>query len=136
MKYLLICKSNVGRSQMACAFFRQLHGDHQASSAGTHVGEKAGQGLHEYVLKVMEESGLDLSLQKRAQLTPEMVDWSQKIIVMLDDHSDLPAYVPLEKVEFWDVPDAKDKSLEFHREVRDSIRKRVEAMRITELPSL
>jgi protein-tyrosine-phosphatase len=125
MKYLFVCKSNVGRSQMASAMFNGHKGNF-SDSAGTHVSQKEGEGLHEYVLEVMQELGFDLRKKRRTQMTLGMVDASDKIIVMLDDHNDLPKYVPLEKVIFWDIPDAKGMSLDFHRKVRDSIKKNID----------
>src|SRR3989338_10979201 len=61
MKILFICKSNVGRSQMAPAFFNKLSKKHKAVGAGTHVRENENQSLHEFVIQSMAESGYDLS---------------------------------------------------------------------------
>ncbi len=70
MKVLFVCVANVGRSQMAEAFFNRLS-DHQATSTGSRVGHKEGQTLKERsiepeasstpgnMLKIMlEEEGL------------------------------------------------------------------------------
>lgn len=50
-----------------------------------------------------------------------------KIIVMTEKEN-LPDYVDMKKVVFWNIEDAKDKSLEFHRQIRDEIKKLVEKL--------
>ena len=44
MKVLFVCLANVGRSQMAEAFFNRLS-RHQAGSAGSRVSAQEGQNL-------------------------------------------------------------------------------------------
>jgi arsenate reductase len=127
MKILFICRANVGRSQMAPAFFNKLFKNHKAIGAGTHVGEHEGEPLHPFVIQCMSELGYDLSKNTRKQLTPEMVREADKIIVMTGKEN-LPDYVDMSKVVFWKIGDAKDKSLEFHRQIRNQIKNLVEKL--------
>ncbi|MBS3137791.1 hypothetical protein J4232_05125 [Candidatus Woesearchaeota archaeon] len=60
LNILFICKANVGRSQIAAAFFDALSKKNKAIGAGTNVGENAGKPLHEFVVKCMAEAGYNL----------------------------------------------------------------------------
>lgn len=121
MRVLFICKGNVGRSQMAEAFFNRFS-KHQGVSAGTHVSKKEGQSVHELVINCMAELGYDLSGQKRKQLTPEMVEEADKVVV-ITKKEDLPDYVKnYPNLVFWDVEDAVNTSYGFHCKIRDQIK--------------
>jgi len=133
MEILFLCKANVGRSQIAAAFFNRLTQKRHANSAGTHVDLNQGSPLHHFVVQCMAELNFDLSKNTRRQLTPEISSKADKIIVMTDKKN-LPDYLQnSEKLVFWEVPDAKDKSYEFHCKMRDQVKKLVEKL-IEELP--
>jgi len=133
MEILFLCKANVGRSQIATAFFNRLAQKHHASGAGTNVDLKEGMPLHPFVVKCMAELNFDLSKNTRRQLTPEISSKAEKIIVITDKEN-LPDYLQnSEKLVFWEVADAKDKSYEFHCKIREQIKKLVEKL-IEELP--
>lgn len=126
MNVLFVCKANVGRSQMAEAWFKVLSG-HNAKSAGTHVYKNEGRGLHDYVLNCMGEMRCDLSGSYRKQLTHEVADWADRIYVMTDKRN-LPSYVDESKVEFWRVGDPKGKSYEEHVKTRNKVMSLVEKL--------
>jgi len=127
MNVLFICRGNVGRSQMAPAFFNALSKKHKAIGAGTHISGKEGQPIHEFVIGCMAELGYDLSKCTKKQLTPKMAGETDRIIVMTEK-KDLPDYIDMRKVVFWNVEDAKGMSYEFHRKVRDQIKSLVEKL--------
>ena len=127
MEVLFVCRANVGRSQMATAFFNRLSKKNKAVGAGTHVGKHEGEQLHPFVVQCMSELGYDLSRNTRKQLAPEMVKNADKIIVMTKKEN-LPDFVDMSKVVFWEIDDAKDKPLEFHRLIRDQIKSLVEKL--------
>jgi protein-tyrosine-phosphatase len=82
-------------------------------------------GINE-VLEVMNEVGIDVSRNIRRQLTPEMVDHADKVILVVDERDPLPEYVINNpKVIKWEVLDPKGQSLEFTRQVRDQIHEHV-----------
>jgi protein-tyrosine-phosphatase len=140
LKVLFVCVANVGRSQMAEAFFNRLSA-HQATSAGTHVGDRAGQTLSDRskepaasstpgnMLKLMkEEEGLDLYYKVRKQLTPDLVEQADQVVVMcqtdpcpdyLRDHS---------KVTFWNIQDVYGTPYESVRQLKDEIKRHVEML--------
>ena len=127
MKILFICKANVGRSQIAEAFFNRLSKQNKAISAGTHIRDHKGELLHEFVIQCMSEFDYDLSKNTRKQLTPQIAKEADKIVVMTEKEN-LPSYIDMSKVVFWEIDDAKDKSLEFHHQIRDQIKKFVEQL--------
>ncbi|MCH7801228.1 MAG: low molecular weight phosphatase family protein [Chloroflexi bacterium] len=96
MNVLFVCNGNVARSQIAETMFNHLS-DHQATSAGTAVRhlDVEGQTIKAHsespgapvtpgiVLELMQEKGFDLSNNMRNQVTPEMVDSADRVILML-----------------------------------------------------
>ena len=92
MKILFICKGNVGRSQIAEALFRKMiDNKFEVSSAGIKlsgpeqpIGELTPQ-IQE-VLDIMKEENLDISMAIRKQLTEKMIENSQIIAVLQEEH--------------------------------------------------
>ena len=138
MKVLFVCRSNGGRSKSAELFFRSLTKDYEVDSAGTTVEEdeqswKSGaprpKGL---VRKVMKEYfGIDMSNEKRKQLTPEILKNANRVVVILDkeEQKGLPPYFKdfNGKLTFWEIKDMRDE--EDEKAIKDrqaEIRKRVE----------
>ena len=141
MKILFVCRANVGRSQMAQAFFDSLS-THESETAGTMVAElrKEGQTLAgrareleptaavNFVIEVMRLEGLDVSQNVRNQLTPQMVHSADKIVV-IEEKASWPDYLlSSDKVLFWDMEDVVDQDLEFTRNTRDELKRRVEEL--------
>src|SRR3989338_3696862 len=97
MKILFVCKGNVGRSQMATTLYNTLSQTHDSLFAGTHVHEKEGQKIKEnpkaeFVIAVMREEGADVSDCVRKQVTFQMVEQADKVVVMVDKE-ELPSYL-------------------------------------------
>ena len=132
MKILFVCKSNFARSQIAEAFLKKFSKKYEVASAGTMV-EKEWLGkpisiFHNYVVPAMLEEGIDLSQNIPKQLTKEMVDNFDKVVVMAS--KDLwPDYLSKsEKVDFWDILDPRGTDLEFHRRVRNDIKNKIKSL--------
>jgi arsenate reductase len=118
---LFICKGNSGRSQMAEAFFNKFSKAGKAISAGIEPDEK----VHPQTIQTMKEVGIDVSKQKTKLLTDELMEKSDKIIVM---DSDLVKYIPkkyLSKLENWEIDKVLGKSLEEVNKIRDKIEAKV-----------
>ncbi len=130
---LFVCVHNAGRSQMAKALFnaRALADGSRliAESAGTMPSER----VHDEVVAVMQEIGIDLSAERGRLLTDQMLTGHPKVITMgcQVDSEACPSLV-LDEVEDWGLPDPKGKSLDEVRRVRDEIKDRVYAL-LTEL---
>ncbi len=120
---------------MAEALFKKHAGNaHKAFSAGTKLSgpeQPIGElmpAIRE-VLDVMAEEGLDVSMAVRKQLTEQMVDDADRVIVIMEDSEELPEYLAhSSKMERWSIPDPKGKDLEFTRTVRNDIQSRVKGM--------
>lgn len=129
MKYLFICNGNVARSQQAEVFFNALKTSEAdvAQSAGVDV--TVGKPIAPDVIEVMKEVGYDMPQAVRKFVTEDMANDADKII-SFKPLNELPEYLQARKadIEIWDVPDPRHQSIDFHRMVRDDIKKRIEEL--------
>ena len=136
MNVIFVCRANLGRSQMARAMFDRLS-QHQSTSVGTMVAEMEGQTVAErakvapsvvLVLELMDEEGLDISSEERTQLTAELFNAADKVIVMAERET-WPSYlVENGKVVFWDIADAFNIPMDAVRSIKDQIKAKVEEL--------
>jgi len=135
MKILFVCYANAGRSQVAEALFNKLS-QHQAESAGTRVNKLLTERNPAFrtvkhatggqsVIAYMEEEGINVSENTRSQLTPQMVENSDRVVVITSKDSWPEYLVESEKVTFWDIPNAVGMTPEAARVVYDQVKKRV-----------
>ena len=124
----------MGRSQIAEALLKQAKGDiFEVASAGTQlsgpeqpIGELAP--AIDNVIAVMKEAEVAISKNIRKQITKEMIDSFDKIILVMDNRDLIPDYlVDNPKVIRWDVLDPKGQSLEFTRQIKDQIKDLISA---------
>jgi len=122
-KIVFACVHNAGRSQMAAAFFNGIADPTRAVavSAGTQPGER----VHPEVVAAMAEVGVDLSAARPRRLTQELAQEASVLVTM--GCGDQCPYVPGLAVRDWPLEDPKGKTVERVREIRDEIRRRVEA---------
>jgi len=120
---IFACVHNAGRSQMAAAFFNALAdaGKARAASAGTDPGPQ----VHPEVVAAMREAGLDLRAAVPQRLTPELAKDATWLITM-GCGDDCPV-VPGVRRDDWPLEDPKGQPIERVRQIRDDIRRRVEA---------
>jgi len=129
MKILFVCRGNVGRSQMAAVLFTKYSGI-KAFSAGTKVFEGENQKIKdipiaEPVIMFMEKEGIDVSENNRIQLTPEMVQEFDRIIVMAEPET-IPEYLSnSSKMEFWDIEDPKGMNDEGYEKIISQIKSKL-----------
>ena len=119
---LFVCVENVGRSQMAEAFFKKFAKNRfNVISAGT----SPSSNLNPIVVSVMEEIGIDLKNQNPQLLSSSMIENSNKTVNMgcMDKESCPSLFV--KDVENWNIDDPKGKSIEDVRKIRDQIEKDV-----------
>ena len=142
MKVLFICKFNVGRSQMAEAFYNKLSKNGHAISAGVrnyyyrtiwHSRIKPS----DPVVKVMHEEGIDLARKRIKKLTRSMVESADDVIALMsEDEAEkcLPKYVrESKKYKLWQMKDvsgstAYNKALGMHRANRNRIKRFVKKL--------
>jgi protein-tyrosine-phosphatase len=117
---LFVCIENSCRSQMAEGWARHLGRDQvNIFSAGS---RPSGQ-INEGAAAVMSERGIELANQasKGFDALPDL-SWDYLITMGCGDQCPfLPARTRID----WDIPDPKGRPIEFFREVRDEIERRV-----------
>jgi arsenate reductase (thioredoxin) len=119
-KILFVCLHNAGRSQMSEALFeRAAGGVHEARSAGTTPADH----VHENVVAVMREVGVDLSDRKPRLLTTDLAQWADIVITM--GCGDACPVIPGKRYVDWDLPDPSGLPVERVREIREDISRRV-----------
>jgi len=122
-KVVFACVHNAGRSQMAAAFFNALADGAKARaiSAGTDPGPH----VHPEVAAAMKEVGIDVGDTAPQRLTPELAAGSRHLVTM--GCGDQCPYIPGARVHDWPLDDPKGKPAERVREIRDDVRRRVQA---------
>ncbi len=136
MKVLFVCNANVGRSQAAEALFKRLS-SHEAHSAGTRADELAERAnpptrmlkdSPSPAVPYLKEMGVDISQNLRTQLTSEMVQQADRVIVMADKDN-WPDYLrDSEKVTFWDIEDTRGLGSDAAQPLLDEVKRRVEQL--------
>ncbi len=141
MNVLFVCNGNVSRSQVAETMFNHLS-EHHATSAGTAVRhlDAEGQTLRAraespdtpatsgIVLELMLEKGFDLSSNVLNQVTPEMVDAADRVIVMLGSIPPEDSLVRSDKAEVWDIADPVHTPSESTAIIIDEVIQKVEGL--------
>ncbi len=129
---LFSCTLNSVRSPMAEGLLKHLLGHKiYVDSAGVRAGE-----IDPFAIAVMEELGIDLS-RHRAKSFDDLADTSYDLIVSLSPEAQHKA-VELTRtmaceVEFWPILDptwvegSREARLNAYRQVRDELRRRIEA---------
>ena len=120
IRILFVCIENSCRSQMAEGFARKFaQGKIGVQSAGSKPSGK----VDETAIKVMKETGIDISHQRSkgfGELGMENFDY---VITM--GCGDVCPFVPARHRIEWDIADPKGKPIEAFRETRDAIGEKV-----------
>ena len=89
-KVLFICTHNSARSQMAEAFLNTLSGDrYEAFSAGT-----APTGVNPYAIKVMRETGIDISRHRSKGVEELLGQRFDDIVTICDNAKEVCPFFP------------------------------------------
>ena len=122
-RVIFVCVENSCRSQMAEGF-AQHHGQGNilSSSAGTAPAEQ----VDELAIRVMKESGIDISHHKPKKIDDDMIAHSDVVVTLgcCSAEELCPVFYHGHKID-WNIPDPKGGSIETFRKVRDSIEKQV-----------
>jgi arsenate-mycothiol transferase len=123
---LFVCVKNGGKSQMAEALMRHVAGASvEASSAGT----RAGAAVNALSADSLLELGIDIRANTPRQLTPDLVDVSDLVVVLGQDAEVDPGQGTA--LERWDTDEPSERGIEGierMRLVRDDILDRVTAL--------
>lgn len=116
------------RSQIAEAFYNQLTRSKDASSAGAIATEKNHISVRGE--EAMKEIGVSTSGQYSKQLTPDMIDEADAVVLFPTEY--MPDYAKnSSKARFWDVIDPhyhQEEGMPLVRRVRDEIKAKVEQL--------
>ena len=139
---LFACTRNSVRSPMAEGLLKHLLGHRiYVDSVGVRGGVRGG-GIDPFVIEVMDELGIDLS-NHRGKDFESLEDTSYDLIVSLSPQAQHQA-VELTRtmaceVEFWNTLDPtiiegnRETCVQAYREVRDTLKKRIEARFVLDL---
>ena len=120
-KVLFSCRENACRSQMASAFAQYLAGDRlEVINGGS---EPAGQ-VNPDMVKVMHEKGIDMGFRRPQSMDEAISHVKPDLIITMGCREQCPL-VPGARILDWDLADPAEKPIEFMREIRDDIEKRV-----------
>ncbi len=120
---LFLCVKNAGRSQMAAGWLRHLAGDRVAVFSG---GSDPGPELHPQAVEAMTEVGIDISGEQPKRWSEAEVSAADVVVTM--GCGDACPFYPGTRYEDWELTDPAEQPIEVVREVRDEIRRRVEAL--------
>ena len=130
VRVAFMCVQNAGRSQMATAFAEQertergLEDSIEILTGGTHPAEH----VHDEVIEVMGEEGIDLADRTPHEITTEELlscDYVATMGCSTLDVSDAESNVDIRD---WALDDPDGKDLDTVRALRDDIRERVTAL--------
>ncbi|MGD8783661.1 MAG: arsenate reductase (thioredoxin) [Thioalkalispiraceae bacterium] len=134
MNILFLCTGNSCRSQMAegwAKYFARLSGDDiEVQSAGIEA-----HGQNPRAIAVMQEAGVDISLQESSKLTNDMLSRAD-ILVTVCGHADehCPAIPSGKQKIHWPLNDpakatgSEEDVMQVFRATRDEIRDRVQTL--------
>jgi multimeric flavodoxin WrbA/protein-tyrosine-phosphatase len=120
-KVLFACRENACRSQMASAFAQFLAGDKLDVS---HGGSEPAEKINPDMVTVMHEKGIDMGYRSPRSMEEAISNDTPELIITMGCGEQCPL-VPGAKITDWDLPDPAGKSIEYMRDVRDEIEKKV-----------
>jgi multimeric flavodoxin WrbA len=123
-KVMFACRENACRSQMASAFAQSLAGDKlEVLNAGSEPVEKVNPDM----VTVMHEKGIDMGFRAPQRIDDVISHDTPEFIITMGCAEQCPLVPGARKLD-WDLPDPAGKPIEFMRDVRDEIEKRVQSL--------
>ena len=125
-----MCVQNAGRSQMSTAFAereraqRGLDDDVDILTGGTHPADH----VHEEVVDVMQENGVDLSDRTTRNISTEELESCDYVATMGCSTLELDANASDVDIRDWALEDPDGQDLDAVRAIRDDIEARVQAL--------
>jgi arsenate reductase (thioredoxin) len=101
-------------------------GKHTAVSAG--VSPKLGRPIDPLVIQVIKEVGYSMDGNVRKPVSETIVKGAD-MVISFKSADELPEFVRHHRnVHYWDVADPARQSLQFHRQIRDLVKSKVESL--------
>ena len=128
-KILFVCYGNVGRSQMAEAFYNHLTKSKDAFSAGTDPKTpKKYPKIPEEIYKIMLEEGIDISSQKVKLINKKFINEARKIFIMCKKELCPNYLINSNKTTYWKITDPYKMNLYDRTKIRDEIKAKVKSI--------
>jgi len=130
IRIAFVCVQNAGRSQMSAVFAerererRGLDDRVEILTGGTHPADQ----VHDEVIDVMEEAGLDLSDRTPRAITPDELRSCDYVATMGCSTLDVGAVGDDVDIRDWALDDPDGQDSDGVREIRDEIEGRVTAL--------
>ena len=123
-KILFLCTENACRSQMASAFAQYRAGDRvEAKSAGSAPAKEVNPLMEE----VMRENGIDMAFRKPKSIEESTRYCQPEMIIYMGCKDACPIFPGVPEQD-WNLPDPSGKSIDFMRQARDDIEKKIEIL--------
>jgi len=121
-KVLFACRENACRSQMAGAFAQFTAGDKlEVITAGSQPAEQVNPDM----VTVMHEKGIDMGFRVPQSLEDAVAQDKPEVIITMGCEEACPLVPGARRLD-WQLPDPAGKPLEFMRNVRNEIEKKVQ----------
>ena len=125
-RFLFVCYGNVGRSQMAEAFYNHFTNSSYSWSAGIQEDTPARyNNPAPMVVEAMLELGIDISQAKVKTINQQIIDESERIVVMCGKKQCPDFLLESKKIIFWNITDPFEATFEEIRKVRDTIKDKI-----------
>jgi arsenate reductase len=122
---LFACVHNAGRSQMAASFFNSLADPAKARAIS--AGTAPAAAVHPEVLAAMREVGIDLGAARPRSMSDVPLESVGRLVTM-GCGADACPVAPGVRTEDWPLADPRGQPPARVREIRDDVRRRVEAL--------
>lgn len=119
-----VCAGNAGRSQMATAFAERERDDRELDIELVTGGTDPAESVHEEVIDVMSEEGIDISDREPREITSEDIESAAYVVTMGCSIDGVQPEGWEGETETWEIPHP-DGDAEAVRAQRDEIEHRV-----------
>ena len=127
MKLAFVCVGNAGRSQMATAFAERERDDRGMDAEIITGGVSPANSVHDEVVEVMREVGIDISDRTPREITPADIEDADYVVTMGCSVEQFRPDGWTGEAHQWELEESTDETLSSYRAVRDEIRGRVQS---------
>ena len=125
VKILFVCEGNIGRSQMAEAFYNYFTNSKDASSAGTNPKTpKRFLKIPEKICLIMTEENISMNNHKVKLITKQYIKDADKIIIMCEKEYCPEFLINSNKVIYWNIKDPHHVKIENLRKIKNQIKQK------------